>query len=63
MRLKRVGVMAQCCSKVNLVSGPDMKGSMHYLTGKVPLVSSDHPRMPTDSGLGLFYGHSFNTFN
>ena len=28
MKLKRVGVMAQCCSKVNLVSCPDMKGSM-----------------------------------
>ena len=30
MKLKRVGVMAQCCSKVNLVSCPDMKGSMPY---------------------------------
>ena len=32
MRLKRVGVMAQCCSKVNLVSSPDIKGSMIYVT-------------------------------
>ena len=31
MKLKRVGVMAQCCSKVNLLSCPDMKGAMPNL--------------------------------
>ena len=34
MKLKRVVVMAQCCSKVNLVSCPDMKGSMVSLHTK-----------------------------
>ena len=43
MRLKRFGVMAQCCSKVNLVSCPDIKGSMAK------------PKVQTTNG--LFKGH------